>query len=165
MRDFLRARDGSLVARRSRPQKQEPLFRMQTTALVVGAAAEAANQVSDSEGDSGSRVRALLDGCTQEVVGLAGTFADGVRGVGRRLLRLSVDILQCALHLPGLALELRFYIAGRASESLFHLAAEVLGVTGQAIFIHVFLLRVTASTAGGDVGSLPSLKTRTDDFG
>jgi len=45
------------------------------------------------------------------------------------------------------------------------LAAEVLGVTGQAIFIHVFLLRVTASTAGGDVGSLPSLKTRTDDFG
>jgi hypothetical protein len=33
-------------------------------ALVVGAAAEAANQVSDGERDGSSRVRALLDGCT-----------------------------------------------------------------------------------------------------
>ena len=63
-------------------------------ALIVGAAAEAANQVSYGEGHRGSRVRALLYGRTQEVVGLAGAFADGFRGVGRRLLRLSVDILQ-----------------------------------------------------------------------
>src|SRR6266446_6142988 len=69
-------------------------------ALIVGAAAEAANQVSYGEGHRGSRVRALLDGCTQEVVGLAGAFADGFRGVGRRLLRLSVDILQCTLVVP-----------------------------------------------------------------
>src|SRR5215470_9394580 len=105
-------------------------------ALIVGAAAEAANQVSYGEGHRGSRVRALLDGCAQEVVGLAGAFADGFRGVGRRLLRLSVDILQRALHLLGLALQLGFYVAGRASESLFHLAAKVLGVAGKAIFIH-----------------------------
>src|SRR5215475_13080178 len=105
-------------------------------ALIVGAAAEAANQVSYGEGHRGSRVRALLDGCAQEVVGLAGTFADGFRGVDRRLLRLSVDILQRTLHLLGLALQLGIYVAGRASESLFHLAAKVLGVAGKAIFIH-----------------------------
>src|SRR5262245_28391108 len=104
--------------------------------LVADAAAEAANQVSDGEGHRGSRVRALLDGCAQEVVGLAGTFADGFRGVDRRLLRLSVDILQRTLHLLGLALQLGLYVAGRASESLFHLAAKVLGVAGKAIFIH-----------------------------
>src|SRR5262245_43591775 len=104
--------------------------------LVADAAAEAANQVSDGEGHRGSRVRALLDGCTQEVVGLAGTFADGFRGVGRRLLRLSIDILQRTLHLLGLALQLGLYVAGRASESLFHLAAKVFGVAGKAIFIH-----------------------------
>src|SRR5215472_15968960 len=105
-------------------------------ALIVGAAAEAANQVSYGEGHRGSRVRALLDGCAQEVVGLAGTFADGFRGVGRRLLRLSIDILQRTLHLLGLALQLGLYVAGRASESFFHLAAKVLGVAGKAIFIH-----------------------------
>src|SRR5262245_52267062 len=104
--------------------------------LVADAAAEAANQVSDGEGHRGSRVRALLDGCRQEVVGLAGTFADGFRGVGRLLLRLSIDILQRTLHLLGLALQLGLYVAGRASESLFHLAAKVLGVAGKAIFIH-----------------------------
>src|SRR5215475_919437 len=57
--------------------------------LVIVAAAEAANQISYTEGKRGSRVRPLLDGCTQEVVGLAGTFADGFRGVGCRLLCLS----------------------------------------------------------------------------
>src|SRR5262245_66015013 len=104
--------------------------------LVADAAAEAANQVSDGEGHRGSRVRALLDGCTQEVVGLAGTFADSFGGVGRRLLRLSVGILQRTLHLLGLALQLGLYVAGRASKSLFHLAAKVPGVAGKAIFIH-----------------------------
>src|SRR5262245_27387257 len=104
--------------------------------LVADAAAEAANQVSYREGHRGSRVRALLDGCTQEVVGLVGTFADGFRGVGRRLLRLSVDILQRTLHLLGLALQLGLYVAGRSSKSLFHLAAKVFGVAGKTIFIH-----------------------------
>jgi hypothetical protein len=31
---------------------------------------------------------------------------------------------------------LGFHVAGRASESFFHLAAKVLGVAGQAIFVH-----------------------------
>src|SRR5262249_26568222 len=48
-------------------------------ALIVGAAAEAANQVTYTKGNGGGRVRALLDGCAQKVVGLAGGFADGVR--------------------------------------------------------------------------------------
>src|SRR5215471_19017892 len=91
-------------------------------ALVVGAAAEAANQVSYGKRHCGSRVRALLYGCTQEVVGLAGGFADGVGRSRRRLLCL--------------ALELGFHVAGCASESLFHLVAKVLGVAGQAIFVH-----------------------------
>src|SRR5262249_35492132 len=76
--------------------------------LVIVAAAEAANQISYTEGKRGSRVRPVLDGCTQEVVGLAGTFADGFRGVCCRLLCLSVDILQRTLHLLGLALQLSF---------------------------------------------------------
>src|SRR5262249_27545957 len=59
--------------------------------LVVDAAAEAANQVSYGQGHRGSGVRALLYGCTQEVVGLAGGFADGVGRGRRRVLRLSVD--------------------------------------------------------------------------
>src|SRR6266446_8594420 len=105
-------------------------------ALIVGAAAEAANQVSYGEGHRGSRVRTLLDGCTQEVVGLAGAFADGFRGGSRRFLRLSVDILQSTLRLLCLALELRFHVAGGSSESFFDLATKVLGVTGKAIFIH-----------------------------
>src|SRR6266481_4078776 len=105
-------------------------------ALVVGAAAEAANQVSYAEGNGGSRVRTLLYGCTHEVVGLAGAFADGFRGSGRRFLRLSVDILQSTLRLLCLALELRFHVAGGSSESFFDLATKVLGVTGKAIFIH-----------------------------
>src|ERR1700745_2894228 len=104
--------------------------------LVVDATAEAANQVSYGEGHRGSRIRALLYGCTQEVIGLAGGFADGVRRRRCRLLRLSVDVLQSPLRLLCLSLQLGFHVAGRASESLFHLAAKVLGVTGQAIFVH-----------------------------
>src|SRR6516162_8433615 len=104
--------------------------------LVVDATAEAANQVSYGEGHRGSRVRALLYGCTQEVIGLAGGFADGVRRGRCRFLRLSVDVLQSALRLLCLPLQLGFHVAGRASESLFHLAAKVLGVAGQAIFVH-----------------------------
>src|SRR6516225_3701350 len=104
--------------------------------LVVDATAEAANQVSYGEGHRGSGVRALLYGCTQEVVGLAGGFADGVGRGRRRVLRLSVDILQSTFRLLCLALELGFHVAGCASESLFHLAAKILGVAGQAIFVH-----------------------------
>src|SRR5258708_19668463 len=103
-------------------------------ALVVGAAAEAANQVSYGKRPCGGRVRALLYGCTQEVVGLAGGFADGVGRSRRRVLCLSVDILQSTFRLLCLALELGFHVAGCASESLFHLAAKVLGVAGQPIF-------------------------------
>src|SRR5258708_39971533 len=104
--------------------------------LVVDTAAEAANQVSYGKRHCGSRVRALLYGCTQEVVGLAGSFADGVGRSRRRVLRLSVDILQSTFRLLCLALELGFHVAGCASESLFHLAAKVLGIAGQAIFVH-----------------------------
>jgi len=43
---------------------------------------------------------------------------------------LSVDILQSTFRLLCLALELGFHVAGCASESLFHLAAKVLGVAG-----------------------------------
>jgi hypothetical protein len=43
-----------------------------TLTLEVGAAAETADQVSDAEGNRGSRVRALLDGCVQDVFGRAG---------------------------------------------------------------------------------------------
>jgi hypothetical protein len=78
----------------------------------------------------------MLYGCTQEVVGLAGAFADRFRGGSRRFLRLSVDILQSTLRLLCLALELRFHVAGGSSESFFDLAPKVLGVTGKAIFIH-----------------------------
>src|SRR5215467_1115620 len=88
-------------------------------ALVVDAAAEAANQVSYGKRHCGSRVRALLYGRTQEVVGLAGGFADGVGRSRRRVLCLSVDILQSTFRLLCLALELGFHVAGCASESLF----------------------------------------------
>src|SRR5258708_23199193 len=104
--------------------------------LVVDTAAEAANQVSYGKRHCGSRVRGLLYGCRQEVVGLAGGLADGVGRSRRRVLCLSVDILQSTFRLLCLALELGFHVAGCASESLFHLAAKVLGVAGQAIFVH-----------------------------
>src|SRR6478672_13386078 len=63
-------------------------------------------------------------------------FANSFHGIRRRLLRLSVDILRCTFHLFCLALELTFYVAGSSSESLFHLAANVFGITDNAIFIH-----------------------------
>src|SRR5438552_14395655 len=49
-----------------------PVMPNSKQALVVGAAAEAANQVSYGKRHCGSRIRALLYGCAQEVVGLAG---------------------------------------------------------------------------------------------
>jgi len=84
--------------------------------LVIVAAAEAANQVSYSEGNGGSRVWALLYGCAKEVLSPAGAFANSFHGIRRRLLRLSVDILHCTFHLFCLALELTFYVAGSSSE-------------------------------------------------
>src|ERR1700758_1994627 len=57
------------VAGRRAPARQSAI-------LVLDATAEAANQVSNGEGHRGSRVRALLYGCTQKVIGLAGAFAD-----------------------------------------------------------------------------------------
>jgi hypothetical protein len=104
--------------------------------LVVRAAAEAADQISYSQSDSGSRVGTLLYGRTQEIVGFAGTFADGFGGVCRSLLGLAVHVLEGALHLSCLALELSFYVAGRAAESFFHLAAKVFSVAGKAILVH-----------------------------
>jgi hypothetical protein len=104
--------------------------------LVIVAAAEAANQVSYAEGNGGSRVWALLYGCAKEVLSPAGAFANSFHGIRRPLLHLSVDILHCTFHLFCLALELTFYVAGSSSESLFHLAANVFGITDNAIFSH-----------------------------
>jgi hypothetical protein len=103
-------------------------------ALVVGAAAEAANQVSYTESNGGSRVRALLYGCAEEVLSPAGAFANSFHGIRRRLLHLSVDILRGTFHLFCLALELTFYVAGSSPQSLFHPAADVFGITDNAIF-------------------------------
>src|SRR6266699_3809210 len=66
----------------------------------------------------------------------AGAFANSFHGIRRRLLHLCVDILHCTFHLFCLALELTFYVAGSSSESLFHLAANVFGITDNAIFSH-----------------------------
>src|SRR5207244_10437820 len=95
-----------------------------------------ANQVCYSEGNGGSRVWALLYGCAKEVLSPAGAFANSFHGIRRRLLHLCVDILHCTFHLFCLALELTFYVAGSSSESLFHLAANVFGMTDNAIFRH-----------------------------
>jgi hypothetical protein len=44
--------------------------------------------------------------------------------------------LRCTFHLFCLALELTFYVARSSSESLFHPAADVFGITDYAIFVH-----------------------------
>jgi hypothetical protein len=105
-------------------------------ALVIVAAAEAANQVSYAEGNGGGRVWAFLYGCPEEVLSPAGAFANSFHGIRRRLLHLSVDILRCTFHLFCLALELTFYVARSSSQSLFHPAADVFGITDNAIFVH-----------------------------
>src|SRR5215475_13601743 len=105
-------------------------------ALVIVAAAEAADQVSYAEGNGGGRVWALLYGCAEEVLSPAGAFANSFHGIRRRLLHLSVDILRCTFHLFCLALELTFYVAGSSPQFLFHPAADVFGITDNAIFVH-----------------------------
>ena len=84
----------------------------ESATLVTVAAAEAANKVSYTEGDGGSRVWPLLYGCAKEVLSPPSAFADSLGSIGRRLLRLPVRILQRPLHLLPLALELAFYVAG-----------------------------------------------------
>jgi len=42
----------------------------------------------------------------------------------------------CTFRLFCLALDLTFYVAGSSSESLFHPAANVFGITDNAIFVH-----------------------------
>src|SRR5258708_26696767 len=105
-------------------------------ALVIVAAAEAANQVSYAEGKGGGRVWALLYGCAEEVLSPAGAFANSFHGIRRRLLHLSVDILRCTFHLFCLALDLTFYVARSSSQSLFHPAADVFGITDTPVFVH-----------------------------
>src|SRR5262245_18686065 len=106
------------------------------TRRLVGAVAKASDQVADAERDGGGRVGALLDRGAQEVTGLAASFADGFRGVGRGLLGLAVHLLQRTFHLPCLTLELRLHITSRSSESFLHLSANVFGSPAEAIFIH-----------------------------
>jgi hypothetical protein len=100
---------------------------------LIVAPAEAANQVSYAEGNGSSRLWALLYGCAKEILSPAGAFANGFHGIRRCLLHLPVGILYCIFRLFCLALDLGFYVAGSSSESLFHLAAEVFGVTDKAI--------------------------------
>src|SRR5262245_22723499 len=127
---------------------------MRYPALVTAAAAESADQESNPKSDRGGRVGALLDGRAQEVAGFAGTFPDRFRGVGSGFLRLAVEILHGTFCLPRLALDLHLHVTGRASESLFHLAANILGGAANAIVSHgTILLRFAASTAGAGVGS------------
>jgi hypothetical protein len=77
-----------------RGARQVRQSRLDVSRLVIVAAAEAANQVSYSESDGGSRVWALLYGCAKEVLSPAGAFANSFHGIRRRLLHLSVDILR-----------------------------------------------------------------------
>src|SRR5262245_12230649 len=104
--------------------------------LVIAAAPEPADQKPDAESDGGGRVWALLDGRAQEVTGFAGTLADRFRGVGRGFLRLAIEILQGTFRLSRLALDLHPHVAGRASESFFHLAANVLDAAANPIVCH-----------------------------
>src|SRR5262245_33597977 len=109
---------------------------MRYPALVTAAAAESADQESNPKSDRGGRVGALLDGRAQEVAGFAGTFPDRFRGVGSGFLRLAVEILHGTFCLPRLALDLHLHVTGRASESLFHLATNILGGAANAIVSH-----------------------------
>src|SRR5215510_6547873 len=122
--------------------------------LVIVAAAEAANQVSYAEGNGGGRVWALLYGCAEEVLSSNGAFANNFHGIRRRLLHLSVDILRCTFRLFCLALELTFYVTRSSSQSLFHPAADVFGITDNAIFVHERrpFLRFRISTVGVEAG-------------
>src|SRR5712671_3382265 len=83
---------------------------------------------------------ALLDRCAQEIAGFAGPFSDSFGGVSRSFLGLAVDVLQCALRLLGLALELRFFVAGHPSESFFQLAANIFGAAAHAVVSHEVIL-------------------------
>jgi hypothetical protein len=103
---------------------------------LIVAAAEAANQVSYAEGNGGGRVWALLYGGAEEVLSPGGAFANSFHGIRCRFLHLSVDILRCPFNLFCLALKLTFYVARSSSQSLFHPAADVFGITDNAIFVH-----------------------------
>jgi hypothetical protein len=104
--------------------------------LIIGAAAETADQEADAERNGGRRVGALLDSRTKKVAGFAGAFPNRFRGVGRGFLGLPIKILQGTFCLPRPALHLRLHVTGRASESLFNLTANVLGGARKAIISH-----------------------------
>src|SRR5205823_826989 len=110
--------------------------RFLNTARLVGAVAEAPDQVANAERDGGGRIGALLDRGTQEIASLAASFADRFRCVGGGLLRLAVYFLQRPFHLPCLTLDLRFHITGRSPESFLHLSTNVFGSPAETIFIH-----------------------------
>src|SRR5262245_61786935 len=117
------------------------------TTLVIGAATETADQEANAERNGGGRIGALLYRCAQEIAGFAGPFSDSFGGISRILLSLAVDVLQRALHLIGLALELRFQVTSYPSQSFFHLAANIFGAAAEAIVSHdLFLLRFALAT-------------------
>src|SRR5262249_36015659 len=87
-----------------------------------------------------------------------------VSSIGRSFLHLAVDVLQRALHLLGLAMEPRVFVAGHPSKTFFHLAANIFGAATEAIVSHeVILLRFALPTAAVGIGSMcvPKTQTRT----
>src|SRR5439155_2953376 len=90
------------------------------------------------------------------VISSGSAFANSFCGIRRRLLHLSVDILQCTLRLPCLALKLAFYVSGSLSKSLFHLATKIFGITGKAILVHERIPSEIQNFNGREGKSFPS---------
>src|SRR2546423_15062929 len=128
-----------------------------SSAVVVGAVAKAADQKPDGERNGRGGEWALLDCCALEIAGFAGPFSDSFGGVSRSFLGLAVDVLQCALRLLGLALELRFFVAGHPSEFFFHLAANIFGAAADAVVSHEVILLRFAHKLRQDIVTLSKL--------
>src|SRR5262245_41101195 len=107
---------------------------------LVVAVAKTADEESDTQSQRCRRVRALLDRPADEIFDLAGVLANGLRGVGGRILGLAVQVLNGAFHLARLALQLAFQISSRPSGRLFGLTAKIFRGAHQSIFIHGSIL-------------------------
>jgi hypothetical protein len=60
------------------------------------------------------------------------------------------------LRLPCLALKLAFYVSGSLSQSLFHLATKIFGITGKAILVHERIPSEIQNFNGREGKSFPS---------
>jgi putative SOS response-associated peptidase YedK len=100
------------------------------------APSHAADHPADAKRCERSGVGALFDGVANKILGIGGAAAHHLGGVRRRILGLPIELLRRPCRLIDESFGLGLRVAGDAAKTLLHLAADIAGGAGYAIFIH-----------------------------